>query len=69
MYNPKLREYKHYTVSKETQLKTLSVVDNVKEELKRIEADQDQEGYVTDYPTNRTVDPAAGEAGQGEEDE
>ena len=41
--------------SRETQLKVLSVVDNVDEELKRIEEEQDVEGYQTDYPTNRTV--------------
>ena len=51
--------------SRETQLKTLSVVDNVKEELERIEAEQDQEGYMTDYPTNRTPEGPAVEAGQG----
>lgn len=54
--------------SRETQLKTLSVVDNVKEEMERIEAEKDQEGYETDYPTNRTADPAD-EAGQEEDDE
>ena len=42
--------------SKETQLKTLSVVDNVQQELERIESEQDTEGYNTDYPTNRTVE-------------
>lgn len=41
--------------SRETQLKVLSVVDNVDEELHRIEEEQDVEGYQTDYPTNRTV--------------
>ena len=41
--------------SRETQLKVLSVVDNVDEELQRIEAEQDVEGYQTDYPTNRTT--------------
>lgn len=41
--------------SRETQLKVLSVVDNVDEELQRIEEEQDVEGYQTDYPTNRTV--------------
>lgn len=40
--------------SRETQLKVLSVVDNVNEELQRIEEEQDIEGYQTDYPTNRT---------------
>ena len=43
-------------VSHETQLGILSAVDNVKEELERIEKEQDQEGYETDYPTNRTAD-------------
>lgn len=42
--------------SKETQLKTLSVVDNVQQELERIESEQDVEGYNTDYPTNRTIE-------------
>lgn len=42
--------------SQETQLKVLSVVDNVKEEIGRIEKEQDLIGYRTDYPTNRTVD-------------
>ena len=55
-------------VSRETQLKTLSVVDNVKEELDRIEAEEDKEGYETDYPTNRTA-PPDGEAGQEENEE
>ena len=55
-------------VSRETQLKTLSIVDNVKEELERIEAEQDMEGYETDYPTNRTADSDADEAEQKEDD-
>ena len=42
--------------SQETQLKVLSIVDNVKEEMDRIEEEQDLTGYSTDYPTNRTVD-------------
>lgn len=41
-------------VSKETQLELLSVVENVKDEMERIEKDTDKEGYHTDYPTNRT---------------
>lgn len=41
-------------VSKETQLELLSVVENVKDEVERIEKDTDKEGYHTDYPTNRT---------------
>lgn len=40
--------------SQETQLKVLSVVDNVKEEIDRIKEDQDPEGYRTDFPTGRT---------------
>ncbi len=55
-------------VSRETQLKTLSVVDNVKEELDRIEAEEDREGYETDYPTNRTA-TQDDEAGQEENEE
>lgn len=42
-------------VSHETQLGILSVVDNVSEELERIEKEQDPMGYNTDYPTSRTV--------------
>ena len=42
-------------VSKETQLKALSIVDNVQQEMERIQEDQDLSGYETDYPTNRTV--------------
>lgn len=42
--------------SQETQLKILSVVDNVQEEMDRIEAEQDLDGYATDYPTNRTTE-------------
>lgn len=41
--------------SKETQLKVISAVDNVKEEIKKINQEQDKEGYNTDYPTNRTA--------------
>ena len=40
--------------SEETQLKVLSIVDNVKEELARKKEDQDELAYQTDYPTNRT---------------
>ena len=40
--------------SEETQLKVLSIVDNVKEELARKKEDQDAIAYQTDYPTNRT---------------
>lgn len=42
--------------SQETQLKVLSIVDNVKEELGRIEEEQDITGYKTDYPTGRMVE-------------
>lgn len=41
--------------SRETQLKTLSIVDNVKEELDRIEEEADPVEYETDFPTNRTI--------------
>jgi len=41
--------------SKQTQLKVLSVVDNVQNEIDQIEKEQDEDGYMTDYPTNRTV--------------
>lgn len=46
--------------SQETQLKVLSIVDNVKEEISRIEKDQDPDGYATDYPTNRTIESPEG---------
>ena len=39
--------------SEETQLKVLSVVDNVKEELTRKKEEQDALAYQTDYPTDR----------------
>lgn len=42
-------------VSKETQLSTLSIVSNVKEEMKRLDKDDDPLNYGTDYATNRTV--------------
>lgn len=41
--------------SQETQLKVLSVVDNVQQEIEKIKEEQDSVGYETDYPTNRTV--------------
>lgn len=41
--------------SQETQLKILSIVDNVPEELDRISKEQDSMEYSTDYPTNRTA--------------
>ena len=40
--------------SHETQLKVLSIVDNVQQEIERMEEEQDGIGYNTDYPTNRT---------------
>ena len=42
-------------VSRQTQLKGLSIVDDVQEELDRIDEEQDTQGYQTDYPTSRTV--------------
>lgn len=42
-------------VSRQTQLKGLSIVDNVQEELDRMDEEQDTQGYQTDYPTSRTV--------------
>lgn len=42
--------------SQETQLKVLSVVDNVQQEIEKIKEEQDSVGYETDYPTNRTVE-------------
>lgn len=44
--------------SQETQLKVLSVVDNVQQEIEKIKEEQDSVGYETDYPTNRTVEDA-----------
>lgn len=41
--------------SRKTQLKVLSVVDNVDDEMQRIEEEQDSTAYETSYPTNRTV--------------
>ena len=41
--------------SHETQLKVLSIVDDVQAELDRIKEEQD-EGYDTEYATNRTVE-------------
>nr|DAK64025.1 MAG TPA: PORTAL PROTEIN [Caudoviricetes sp.] len=40
--------------SKETQLKALSIVDDVKDEIKKIDAESDKTSYSTDYPTERT---------------
>lgn len=41
-------------VSKETQLKSLSIVDDVKAEIERIDAEADKLSYSTDYPIERT---------------
>ncbi|WP_270396287.1 phage portal protein [Mediterraneibacter massiliensis] len=41
--------------SQETQLKILSVVNNVNEEVERIAKEKDTMGYETDYPIGRTV--------------
>ena len=41
--------------SHETQLKVLSIVDDVQAELDKIKEEDDEEGYKTDYPTNRTA--------------
>lgn len=40
--------------SKETQLKALSIVDDVKAEIEKIDAEADKTSYRTDYPTERT---------------
>lgn len=42
--------------SKETQLKVLSIVDNVDDEIKKMEEENDSISYNTDYPTNRTLE-------------
>lgn len=42
-------------VSRETQLKALSIVDNVQQEVERMKSEQDLTGYNTDYPVNRTA--------------
>ena len=41
--------------SKETQLSVLSVVEDVDSELAKIEKEKDAAGYMTDFPTGRTV--------------
>lgn len=41
--------------SQKTQLKVLSIIDDVQEEINQIKKDKDNIGYDTDYPTNRTV--------------
>ena len=43
-------------VSQPTQLSVLSIVDNVQQEIQQMDEEQDSEGYMTDYPTNRTVE-------------
>ena len=43
-------------VSQPTQLSVLSIVDNVQQEIQQIDEEQDSEGYMTDYPTNRTAE-------------
>lgn len=40
--------------SQETQLKVVSAVDNVKQEIEQIKKEQDTDGYNTDFPVNRT---------------
>ena len=54
-------------VSRETQLQVLSVVDDVQEEIQRIEEEQDMTGYSTDYPTGRVADDLLGTAAEGTE--
>ena len=43
-------------VSQPTQLKVLSIVGDIKQEIEQIKREQDEEGYMTDYATNRTVE-------------
>lgn len=43
-------------VSQPTQLKVLSIVDNIQEEIDRLKEEQDETGYMADYATNRTVE-------------
>lgn len=43
-------------VSQPTQLKVLSIVDNIQEEIDRLKEERDEVGYMTDYATNRTVE-------------
>ena len=47
--------------SKRTQLSVLSVVDNVEDEIKRIEEEQNNTGYMPDYPTARTAEADDGD--------
>ena len=42
-------------VSQETQLKVLSIVDNVQQEIERMKAEED-ESLTDGFPTNRTVE-------------
>ena len=51
--------------SHETQLKVLSIVDNVQQEIKRMGEEQDGIGYNTDYPTNRTTETTEVYDGRG----
>jgi len=41
-------------VSQETQLSVLSIVDNAKQEIERMDEEWDKTAYSTDYPTDRT---------------
>lgn len=41
--------------SQETQLEVLSIIDSAKNEIERIEKEQDTVGYNTDFPTDRTA--------------
>ncbi|MFR1698786.1 MAG: phage portal protein [Anaerovoracaceae bacterium] len=43
-------------VSQPTQLKVLSIVGDIKQEIEQIKQEQDEESYMTDYATNRTVE-------------
>lgn len=43
-------------VSQPTQLSVLSCVDNVAQEVKRLDEETDKTAYMTDYPTGRTDD-------------
>lgn len=43
-------------VSQPTQLKVLSIVDNIQDEIDRLKEEQDEVSYMTDYATNRTVE-------------
>ena len=43
-------------VSQPTQLKVLSIVDNIQDEIDRLKEERDEVSYMTDYATNRTVE-------------